>query len=83
MDSLAGHRPTATILTRTKPEVTMTIYKLAQQVKVGLNTKEWVDILSDPDEYRVRNYAVKVKDENPEAVLGLRSVTETELHLGI
>jgi hypothetical protein len=61
----------------------MTVYKLAQQVKVGINTKEWIDIFSDPDEMRVRNYAVKVKEENPSSILGLRSVTETELYLGI
>jgi hypothetical protein len=61
----------------------MIIFKLSQQVTVGLNHKEWVDILSDQNEVRVRDYALRVKIENPCATLGLRMVTEKKLELGM
>ena len=62
MDSLAGYRPTATILTRTKPEVT--------EMKIGQKIKD-----NDP---RVGNRVLKIIDVDGDYVIaqqgGLHSV---------
>jgi predicted DNA-binding antitoxin AbrB/MazE fold protein len=59
----------------------MEIFKLAQKVDVAIGQKEWIDIATNQYEKPLREYAKRIKEHNPEAILGLRMIEETKLKL--
>ncbi len=59
----------------------MKFYKLSQKVSVGIGQSEWVDIATSKKDTELREYAKKIKEANPQAILGLRSIEEVELEL--
>ena len=59
----------------------MKYYILSQQVEVGVDRKEWVDISSSKFKKQIQEFARNVKERNPSAVLALREIQEREVEL--
>ena len=57
------------------------MYKLSQKVLLRISDHEWIDIYTDFNEQKVRDYAKKILSIRPDAILSLRVITEEILAL--
>lgn len=61
----------------------MTRYVLSQQVEVGIGHMHWVDLTTEVIYSQAVNYARKILDKNPTAVLALRFLLEEEIPIPV
>ena len=56
-------------------------YILSQKVKLAVSREEWYDIFHDTRKDYVKNFAKELKKKDPNIILGMREVVETEIDI--